>query len=176
MRKCGTCFACCVWPAIKELDKPARVPCKHLDKQDHGCCTIWSDRPKTCSDYNCAWLRGMGADEDKPNNTNVMIDRRSTQFGVVLVAHQLKSGAAMTPEGQSAIERTTRDEGLPCLIADYEDVERVIGVAGPEDFRKEVESKSVDGVIRLGGRKQWINNIVSAAMQGRIMPGLTDGR
>ena len=91
------------------------------------------------------------------------------------MAHQLKPGAAMRHKGSNAIERATRDEGLPCLVADYEDIERVVGVAGPQDFREEVESKAIDGVIRLGGQKQWINNVVSAAMQGRVMPGLTDG-
>ena len=118
----------------------------------------------------------MGAEKDRPGTSGVMIDRRSTQFGVVLVAHPLEPGAAMLPKGKRAIERATRDEGLPCLVADYEDVERVIGVAGPEDFRKEVESKSIDGVIHLGGQKQWISNIVAAAAKGEIYLGLTDGR
>lgn len=174
-RKCGTCSACCRWPSIEELNKPARVPCPHLHRQGFRC-TVYADRPEACSAYRCTWLRGMGAEGDRPNRCDVMIDRRSTQFGVVLVAKSLKPGAAMSARGRRAIEGATRDEGLPCLVVDYEDSERVIGVAGPEDFRREVEGKSVDGVIRLGGQKQWIDNIVSAAMAGRIMPGLTDGR
>ena len=174
-RKCGTCSACCRWPSVEEIGKPAKTPCRHLHRQGFRC-TVYADRPEACSAYRCSWLRGTGANGDRPNRCDVMIDRRSTQFGVVLVAHQLRSGAAMSPRGIRAIERARRDEGLPCLVADYDDVERVIGVAGPEDFREVVESSAVDGVIRLGGQKQWINNVVSAAMQGRIMPGLTDGR
>ena len=88
----------------------------------------------------------------------------------------MEPGVAMSPKGKRAIERATRDEELPCLVTDYEDIERVIGVAGPEDFRREVESKSVDGVIRLRGQKQWISNVVAAAARGEIYPGLTDGR
>ena len=79
----------------------------------------------------------------------------------------------MTEKGRDAIQRATHDEGLPCLIVDFTDTERVIGVAGPEDFREEVESKAVDGVIRLGRQKDWIGNIVAAGLQGKIYPGLS---
>lgn len=82
----------------------------------------------------------------------------------------------MSRKGRAAIERATHDEGLPCLIVDFDDAERIIGVAGPKDLIAEVESKAVDGVIRLGGSSDWIKNIVSAAQQGRVMPGVMDGR
>ena len=82
----------------------------------------------------------------------------------------------MTEKGREAIEHATRDEGLPCLIVDFEDTERVIGVAGPKDLIAEVGSKAVDGVIRLGGQKDWIGNIVAAAQQGKVYPGLDHGR
>lgn len=109
---------------------------------------------------------------DRPDTCHVLIDRRSTQFGVVLVAKSLVLGAAMSPKGKHAIERATRDEGLPCLVID--DDERVIGAAGPPDFMKEVMSKGPD--IRLGGQKDWVQNIVAAAMEGEIYPGLDHGR
>ena len=166
MRKCGTCSACCRWPSIPALDKPARVPCQHLHKQGFRC-TIYEDRPEACAAYNCTWLRGMGATKDRPDDCGVLIDRRSTQFGVVLVAKSLVPGATMSLKGKRAIERATRDEGLPCLVID--DDERVIGAAGPDDFMKEVMSKGPD--IRVGGQKDWIANIVAAAKEGRIFPG-----
>ena len=118
----------------------------------------------------------MGAREDQPVLCHVMIDRRYTQFGLTLVAKSLRPGAAMTRKGRSAIQRATHDEGLPCLIVDYEDTERVIGVAGPKDLIAEVESKAVNGYISLGRSSDWIKNIVSAAQQGRVMPGVLDGR
>ena len=170
MRKCGTCSACCRWPSVAEIDKPARVPCQYLHKQGFRC-TIYADRPKACAKYRCTWLRGMGATKDRPGSSGVLIDRRSTQFGHVLVAKSLTPNAAMSPKGKRAIERTTRDEGLPCLVID--DDERVIGAAGPADFMKEVISKGPD--IRLGGQKDWITNIVAAAQKGRVFPGLDHG-
>ncbi len=117
----------------------------------------------------------MGDEQDQPDTCSVLIDRRMTQFGQVLVAKPLRPNSAMAPKGREAIQHATRDEGLPCLIVDFEDTERVIGAAGPEDFREEVESKAVDGVIRLGKQKDWIGNIVAAAQQGKIYPGLDHG-
>lgn len=76
----------------------------------------------------------------------------------------------------ATIKNITRDEKLPCLVLDFDDIERVIGVAGPADLRKEVESKTVDKVIKVGNAQDFISNIVSAAKQGRVMPGVIDGR
>ena len=175
MRSCGTCAACCRWPAVEEIKKPPKTRCQYLQKRGHGC-KVYDDRPTACADYRCSWLRGMGDEQDQPDRCGVLIDRRMTQFGHVLVAKQLRLNSAMTEKGREAIEHATRDEGLPCLIVDFEDTERVIGVVGPKDFREEVESKAVDGVIRLGRQKDWIGNIVAAGLQGKVYPGLDYGR
>ncbi len=106
---------------------------------------------------------------DRPDTCGVLIDRRSTQFGVVLVAKSLVRGAAMLPKGSRAIERTTRDEKLPCLVIN--DDEQIIAAAGPPDFMQEVARKGP----QLGNQKDWITNIVAAAQEGRIYPGLDHG-
>ena len=175
VRNCGTCSACCRWPSVAEIDKPAREPCRFLGKQGYRC-TIYAERPEACSAYHCTWIRGKGSaidNRDRPDSCGVLIDRRSTQFGVVLVAKSLTPNAAMSPKGKCAIERTTRDEGLPCLVID--DDERVIGAAGPDDFMKEVIKKQAQGNTSLGGQKDWITNIAAAAHEGRVFPGLDHG-
>lgn len=48
---------CCVLPAIKELAKPANVPCNNLT--DKGC-GIYDKRPQVCRDFECHWLDGSG--------------------------------------------------------------------------------------------------------------------
>ena len=169
-RKCGTCSACCRWPSVAEIAKPARVPCRFLEKQGFRC-KIYKSRPEACAAYSCTWLRGKGATKDRPGTCGVLIDRRSTQFGVVLVAKSLTPGAAMSSKGKRAIERTTRDEGRSLVVID--DDERIIAAAGPPDFIKEVMSKGQD--IRLGGKKEWITNIFTAAQEGRVFPGLDHG-
>lgn len=170
MRACGTCSACCRWPSVAEIDKPAREPCRFLDaKKLTKRCTRYADQPEACAAYRCTWIRGMGADlgnRDQPDTCGVLIDRRSTQFGVVLVAKSLTPGAAMSPKGQRAIERTTRDEGLPCLVIN--DDEQIIAAAGPPDFMQEVARKGPE----LGNQKDWITNIVAMAQEGRVYPGL----
>ncbi len=170
MRKCGTCNACCVWPSVEEINKPARTPCQHLHKQGFRC-TIYEDRPEVCSKYNCSWLRGMGGNKDRPNETGVLMDRRYTQFGHVLVAKSMWPNASMSPKGKKAIERTTKDEGLPCLVID--DDENIIGAAGPDDFMKEVISKGPNA--KVGNQQDWIQNIVAAGMEGQVFPGLDHG-
>ena len=46
--------ACCTVLAIAELQKPARWACSHL-ACDH--CGIYDQRPQSCRDFNCAWLK-----------------------------------------------------------------------------------------------------------------------
>ncbi len=170
-RNCGTCSACCRWPSVVEIDKPAREPCRFLGKKGYRC-SIYDNRPKACSAYHCTWIRGMGSEHenrDRPDSCRVLIDRRSTQFGVVLVAKSLTPNAAMSPKGQRAIERTTRDEGLPCLVIN--DDEQIIAAAGPPDFMQEVVRKGPE----LGGQREWLVNIVAMAQEGRVYPGLDHG-
>ena len=107
-RECGTCSACCRWPSVPEIGKPARTPCQYLAKRGHGC-VAYEHRPEACASYRCSWLRGTGAEEDQPVRCHVLIDRRLTQFGHVLVAKPLRPEAAMTEKGRAAIQRATRD-------------------------------------------------------------------
>lgn len=170
-RKCGKCSACCRWPSVEEINKPPRVRCQYLHKLNY--CRIYKTRPEMCAEYHCTWIRGIGAKRDQPDTCGVLIDRSSTQFGIVLVAKSLTPNAAMSRDGKLAIQRATKDSGLPCLVID--DNENIIGAAGPDDFMKEVMLKGKEGKLHLGNQKEWITNIVSAAQKGRIYPGLDHG-
>ncbi|KKL22400.1 hypothetical protein LCGC14_2435830 [marine sediment metagenome] len=104
---------------------------------------------------------------DRPDSCGVLIDRRSTQFGVVLVAKSLTPNAAMSPKGRRAIERTTRDEKMSCLIIN--DDELIIAVAGPDELKQEVVNKGG----RLGGERDFFQNIVAYAVKHKkVYPGL----
>lgn len=170
-RKCGTCSACCRWPSIAELDKPARVDCSHLHKRKF--CKIYKTRPEICAEYHCSWIRGIGAKRDQPDICGVLIDRRSTQFGIVLVAKSLTPNAAMSKAGKLAIQRATKGDNLYCLVID--DDENIIGAAGPDDFMKEVHEQILKGNNKQGNQKDWITNITTAAMKGVVYPGLDHG-
>ena len=130
-RQCGTCSACCRRPSIPEIQKPAYVPCRFLGKKGYRC-TIYSDRPSACAKYRCSWLRGIGKKSDQPDKCHILIDRRNNRFGWVLVAKALRPGAAMTRRGQAVISRAAAQDNMLCLITDFDDSEKVIGVAGPK--------------------------------------------
>ena len=108
--------------------------------------------------------------KDKPSVTGVLIDKRPTQFGVVLVAKSITPGASMSDKGRRAIERISKDEGLSCLVTN--DDNKIIGASGPPEFLEEVVRKGPE----LGSQKDWISNIIEAANKGKIYPGLDHGR
>src|ERR1700730_9081766 len=53
-RACGACTMCCSALEIAELRKPAGPLCGHCRKA--GGCTIYSERPQVCRDFECEWL------------------------------------------------------------------------------------------------------------------------
>ncbi len=148
MRKCGTCSACCRWPAVKEIDKPPRVTCRFLAKQGFRC-TIYADRPKACSEYRCTWLRGMGSDHenrDRPDSCGVLIDRRWCQYGHVLVAKSLTPKAALAKKGQAAIMRAVKDSKMPCVVVDDDDPDLIVGACGSQEIIDDLQK----GPVRMG--------------------------
>lgn len=73
MRECGDCMMCCKILEIEALEKPAGVWCPHADPKGARC-TIYADRPKTCSLFRCAWLIDETIPEEfKPNKTKVVM-------------------------------------------------------------------------------------------------------
>lgn len=148
MRKCGTCSACCRWPAVPEIDKPPRVTCQHLHKQGFRC-SIYADRPKACVAYRCSWLRGMGSavdNRDRPDTCGVLIDRRWCQYGHVLVAKSLTPKAALSSKGRLAIMRAVKDSKMPCVVVDAGDPDLIVGACGSQEIIDDLQA----GPVRLG--------------------------
>ncbi len=53
-KSCGPCTMCCSALEIAELKKSAGQLCG--DCRLGGGCSIYSDRPQVCRDYECEWL------------------------------------------------------------------------------------------------------------------------
>ena len=72
-RECGSCTACCTVLAIAELQKPARWACSYVAC---GHCGIYEQRPQSCRDFNCAWLRGAIAGDEslRPDKLGLLFD------------------------------------------------------------------------------------------------------
>lgn len=133
MRTCGTCSMCCRWPSVPDINKPAKIKCQHLHNKGYGC-SIYENRPSLCEKYQCSWLRGIGDEEDQPNNCYILIDRRSTALGVVLIAKTMRDGAYKTSKGQDTIKRAALEENMLCFLTDEKDSNLIIGGFGPDNL------------------------------------------
>lgn len=72
-RSCGSCNACCTVLQITELDKPLNTPCKHLCQSDAGSCGIYTERPPSCSNFQCLYLQGwIGGEIHRPDKCGIM--------------------------------------------------------------------------------------------------------
>lgn len=72
-RKCGQCQLCCYAIPVKDLDKPALKKCKH-QKHRKGC-SIYSERPRSCKLWSCAWLLGkLPIDCARPDRCGYVVD------------------------------------------------------------------------------------------------------
>ena len=119
-----------------------------------------------CQEYRCTWLRGLGAEKDRPGTSGVLIDRRMTAWGYVLVAKQLAPFAAMTKRGQRAMLRAAKDSGMLCLVVDYEDSDKVIGACGDKPKVEQFEKETSRIPVRLGRSSEYVERIVDRAMEG----------
>ena len=114
-RECGRCTACCSVLAIVELQKPPRRACDHLCPSG---CGIYEDRPASCREFHCLWLRGViDADEAlRPDRLGVMLDYfvMASSGESHLIAFELWSDAFETPLVQSLLAELsqTRDVHL----------------------------------------------------------------
>jgi len=93
-RACGSCTACCATLAIVELAKPARRACDHLCRTG---CGIYAERPASCREFHCLWLRGAidGDESLRPDALGVMFDyfQMASTGETHLIAHELWPGA-----------------------------------------------------------------------------------
>lgn len=124
-----------------------------------------------CAEYRCTWLRGLGAIKDRPGTCGVLIDRRMTQWGYVLVAKQLEPFAAMTKRGENAIFRAAKDSGMLCLVVDFEDTDKVIGAGGDKPAVQQFEKETKGISVRLGKTSQYVERLIEKATEG-IWPGM----
>jgi hypothetical protein len=103
-RECGSCTACCIVPAIAELQKPARWSCDHLERCG---CRIYDARPASCRVFHCLWLRGAMAPnlELRPDRLGVMFDwfRSLKTSAERCVAFELWAGALATPDAVAVL-------------------------------------------------------------------------
>ena len=98
MRSCLPCTACCTTMAVKALDKPRGVRCKHLTDQG---CGIYETRPDECRKFYCLWADPNAEaldipDWGRPDRTGVVLAAMGHDLNErpIIVAHEVTPGAA----------------------------------------------------------------------------------
>jgi hypothetical protein len=84
-RQCGSCSMCCTVPLVDEgtFYKAPYTKCKHQGQSETGSCGIFNtdERPNTCKKFDCAWRRGFGTDEDRPDKSGLMLSINNMNGG-----------------------------------------------------------------------------------------------
>lgn len=100
-RACGECHACCKVFDVTELGKSAGVACANLSSTG---CAIYAERPRSCSDFQCAWLAGFGADEHRPDRLGLVLDIQHAARGRMFVrATESWPCSSKEPRAQAAL-------------------------------------------------------------------------
>lgn len=74
-KPCGGCTACCTILGVGAVNKGHYTPCKHICQQG---CSIYSDRPLVCVEWECAWKSGWidGDERRRPDRLGLMFEFR----------------------------------------------------------------------------------------------------
>lgn len=70
-RTCGECQLCCTLAPVHEIEKLPFQRCKHLC--DSGC-SIYSERPKSCRVWSCAWLLTDMLIAERPDHSHYVVN------------------------------------------------------------------------------------------------------
>lgn len=70
VRQCGSCTLCCKVLEVTDLGKPLNTVCNHI--QAGGGCEIYSERPRQCRSFSCAWLQGHLDDDWFPETAGMV--------------------------------------------------------------------------------------------------------
>ena len=73
---CGDCTACCDLFPVDELGKTMNEKCVHCE----GGCTIYVDRPRSCSLFECAYLQSSAPESLRPDNCGVIYEKLSDRL------------------------------------------------------------------------------------------------
>lgn len=111
MRTCGECSACCIAFDVGALEKPAGVPCAHLEAE--GGCGIYPERPGSCRAFACGWLTdATRPDDERPDRLGVIVvpadeDSAFASSAAVplFVAYELRAAALESLDAEPLLKR-----------------------------------------------------------------------
>ena len=96
--------------AVTELRKPSRRACDHVG---YDGCRVHPERPASCREFHCLWLRGAVAGDEslRPDALGVMLDYfvERTTGDEHLLAFELWPGAFEQPAARALLEELARE-------------------------------------------------------------------
>jgi hypothetical protein len=134
-RQCGKCFACCYVGEIIEIGKSPYAICPHANgnlKENH--CKIYDTRPKSCSGFECAWKRGFGREEDRPDLSNVLTSVNDLNGGTYSFVVELRPHALFMGGRNIVVDMVCKLD-FPAIVSNY-------GVKPPHDTGDRVVVKA----------------------------------
>ncbi len=106
-RSCGGCTACCKTHAVLQILKNAGNWCVHCLVGEG--CAIYAKRPSDCRGFQCSWLAGKGADEDRPDRTRIVLEARQMgKLGTALWLWEVEPGALVSAFAKRETKQTLR--------------------------------------------------------------------
>ena len=121
-RECGECNVCCFEAAINEgtFVKPAEQRCMYLKEGSKGCLIFGtSKRPHMCKQYECAWKKGVGDLNDRPDISGVMISMNKLGIDMWIFVLDLKPLAHLM-EGKNIVIDAISKYDMAVMLSDFE--------------------------------------------------------
>jgi hypothetical protein len=109
MTGCDGCTMCCKIMGVTELEKPRDTNCKFCAK-GRGC-TIYSNRPESCKNFECLWLQSQSPDvpytfgpELRPDRCRVVMYPTTSGKGVIANVDPMRPNAWQHPNVQRILD------------------------------------------------------------------------
>jgi Fe-S-cluster containining protein len=105
------------------MDKPVDTWCANADPEnpDFGC-RDYENRPSGCRSFSCAWLRGMGDEDDRPDKLGVMLQPvHHEELGESLAFVEAEPGALRRPRVQRYLSQAVAQAPGRIFIRSYRD-------------------------------------------------------
>jgi hypothetical protein len=130
-RACGPCTACCTVYAIDDVGvhKEAHEPCRHIRATDG--CGIYTVRPPTCREFVCLWLKGLGAESDRPDVAGYVMRELEHPLGGPLVAFTEYAAGSLADGTPGAAASKEVGFQVPVLVMRRDGTSRAIVPVAP---------------------------------------------
>lgn len=133
MRECGECSVCCYVGAVEPIS-PAYSHCPYLVDGAHRC-GIYNepDRPAVCHEYQCAWLKGIGREEDRPDRIGAVFGLKNVGRGLFGLCVETEPDAITNGAAEMAAA-FVRTLAVPLMVVppESEEDDRVVILAEQE--------------------------------------------